>query len=159
MGNRKGRRTERQVINYLHENGWTVVRVPASGGGTDRDLPDVLVGGPGVTLAAEVKSSSGGHIYVHKEEIDALQRFGEEFGAHIGLIVKFDTEYGDPAYGEDRPGFYLLHPDNCPRTDAGSARVTKTYAQTEGTPVGHEELERLVVNNEFQRRGLDRSDP
>jgi len=42
--NKKGDRRERELVNRLDDAGFAVMRAPASGGATQRELPDVLAG-------------------------------------------------------------------------------------------------------------------
>ena len=42
--NSKGSRRERELVNKLDEDGYAVMRAPASGAATERELPDVLAG-------------------------------------------------------------------------------------------------------------------
>jgi Holliday junction resolvase len=62
--NTKGSRRERELVNQLDETGFAVMRAPASGSATERELPDVLAGDNGYFLAIEAKSSSGDPIYL-----------------------------------------------------------------------------------------------
>ncbi len=132
--NTKGNRRERELVNWLDENGWAVMRAPASGAATERDLPDVLFGNGDRFIATETKASNGDPIYLDQEEVEALRYFAENFGAEPHVSVKFDTEYGDPSYGEDRPGFYFIHIDDLYQTDGGNYRVKKETAQESGVP-------------------------
>lgn len=134
MGNssRKGARAERGLVNWLAENGWAVMRAPASGSATDRDLPDVLFGDGERFVAAEVKSSGEDIIYLDESEVDSLQYFADAFGAEAMAAVRFDLEYGDPAYGADRPGFYFIPLGKLEMTPGDNFRVRKDSAQTQG---------------------------
>jgi Holliday junction resolvase len=132
--NSKGDRNEREIVNFLDYLGWAVIRVPASGSATERDLPDAIVGRDGRSVAFEAKSSGGDPIYLDGEEVDALERFADDFGAEARIAVKFDVEYGDPAYGQDRPGHYFLTIGQLHQTDGGNYRIKKERALTEGTP-------------------------
>ena len=64
MSNAKGDRRERELVNALDERGFAVMRAPASGSATDRDLPDVLAGDGETFYAIEAKSSAGAPIYL-----------------------------------------------------------------------------------------------
>lgn len=130
--NSKGDRRERELVNWLDENGWAVMRAPASGSATTRELPDVLFGNGNVFYAGEVKASGGDPIYLDQDEVTDLTFFASSFGAKPRIIVKFDLEHGDPGHGEDRPGFYVLDPRDCHRTPADNYRVRKTEAHKHG---------------------------
>ena len=62
--NRKGDRRERELVNRLDEAGVAVMRAPASGSATDRELPDGLAGDGGTCYAIQGKSTSGRPIYL-----------------------------------------------------------------------------------------------
>ena len=44
MSGKKGSRYERELVNRFESCGWGALRCPSSGGATDRELPDVIVG-------------------------------------------------------------------------------------------------------------------
>lgn len=69
MANRKGERRERELVNLLDECGFAVMRAPASGSPTDRELPDGIAGNGERFSAIEAKSSSGNPIYLDAEEV------------------------------------------------------------------------------------------
>ena len=120
--NRKGDRRERELVNALDEAGFAVMRAPASGSATDRELPDVLAGNAEVFYAIEAKSSAGDPIYLSGEEVEALVYFARNFGAKPRIGVRFDRE-----------DWYFFHPGDLYTTDAGSYRVKKETAIAEGT--------------------------
>ena len=130
--NRKGDRRERELVNRLDEAGFAVMRAPASGSATDRDLPDVLAGDDGRFYAIEAKSSSGDPIYLSGEEVEALIYFAQNFGAKARIAVRFDRE-----------DWYFFHPGDLYTTDGGNYRVKKETALADGTDfdelVGHSE--------------------
>ena len=120
--NRKGDRRERELVNRLDEAGFAVMRAPASGSATDRELPDVLAGDGGTFYAIEAKSSSGRPIYLSGEEIEALIYFARNFGAKARVGVRFDRE-----------SWYFFHPGDLHTTDGGNYRVKKETALADGT--------------------------
>ncbi|MFB6236602.1 MAG: Holliday junction resolvase Hjc [Halopenitus sp.] len=120
--NRKGDRRERELVNELDEAGFAVMRAPASGSATERELPDVLAGDGERFYAIEAKSSSGDPIYLSWEEVEALLFFAQNFGAKARIGVRFDRE-----------DWYFFHPGDLYTTDAGSYRVKKEKALAEGT--------------------------
>lgn len=121
--NRKGDRRERELVNELDANGFAVMRAPASGSATERDLPDVLAGDGDDFYAIEAKSSAGDPIYLDAGEVDSLEYFAQNFGAKPRIGVRFDRE-----------DWYFFHPGELYRTDAGSYRVKKETALSDGTP-------------------------
>lgn len=119
--NRKGDRRERELVNRLDEEGFAVMRAPASGGATQRELPDVLAGNGDVFYAIEVKSSSGDPIYLTGEEVEALVYFSQNFGAKPKIGVRFDRE-----------DWFFFHPADVHRTKGGNYRVKKETALEDG---------------------------
>lgn len=133
--NASGDRSERRLVNALDARGWAVMRAPSSGSATDRELPDVLAGDGTVFLAIEVKGSSGDPIYIDGGEIEDLRHFAQAFGAVPMVAADFNTEYGDPSYGTDRPGIYHLGPSVLHETDGGNYRIKKETALETGVSV------------------------
>ena len=122
MSHAKGDRRERELVNELDEAGFAVMRAPASGAATDRDLPDVLAGDGERFYAIEAKSSAGDPIYLTGEEVEALIYFAQNFGAKPRIGVRFDRE-----------DWYFFHPGDLYVTDGGNYRVKKETALAEGT--------------------------
>lgn len=122
--NDKGARRERELVNRLDAMGFAVMKAPASGSATARELPDVLAGNGALFLAIEAKSSSGDPIYIDAAEIRGLIYFADCFGARDAVAVRFDRE-----------DWYLFQPHDLYRTDAGTARVKKETAIQDGTPL------------------------
>jgi len=126
--NRKGDRRERELVNELDAAGLAVMRAPASGSATERDLPDVLAGDGDRFFAIEAKSSAGDPIYLSGEEVESLIYFARNFGAKARIAVRFDRE-----------DWYFFHPGDCHVTDGGNYRVKKETALADG-----EDLDELV---------------
>ncbi|MFC7082189.1 Holliday junction resolvase Hjc [Halorussus caseinilyticus] len=124
MSNSKGDRRERELVNRLDEAGFAVMRAPASGSATERELPDVLAGDGDAFYAIEAKSSSGDPIYLTGEEVEALVYFGQNFGAKPKIGVRFDRE-----------DWYFFHPADVHETDGGNYRVKKETALEDGDPL------------------------
>ncbi|MFB6171458.1 MAG: Holliday junction resolvase Hjc [Haloarculaceae archaeon] len=125
--NAKGDRRERELVNRLDEAGFAVMRAPASGSATDRELPDVLAGDGDVFYAIEAKSSAGDPIYLSGEEVEALVFFARNFGAKPRVAARFDRE-----------DWYFFHPADLHTTDGGNYRVKKETALADG--IDFEEL-------------------
>jgi len=130
VSNEKGDRRERELVNALDSAGFAVMRAPASGSATERELPDVLAGDGSTFYAIEAKSSGGDPIYLSGEEIEALVYFSRNFGAKPRVGVRFDRE-----------DWYFFHPGDLYTTDGGNYRVKKETALADGTDfeefVGH----------------------
>jgi len=119
--NRKGDRRERELVNELDSRGFAVMRAPASGSATTRELPDVLAGNGEDFFAIEAKSSAGDPIYLTGEEVEALVYFARNFGAKPRVGVRFDRE-----------DWYFFHPGDLHVTDGGNYRVKKETALADG---------------------------
>ncbi|MFY4811183.1 Holliday junction resolvase Hjc [Haloarcula sp. AONF1] len=145
--NAKGDRRERELVNALDEAGFAVMRAPASGSATERELPDVLSGDGETFYAIEAKSSAGDPIYLTGEEVEALLFFARNFGAKPRIGVRFDRE-----------DWYFFHPADLHTTDGGNYRVKKETALSDGTDfdefVGNSEK---VTLNEVGDDGPDQS--
>ncbi len=132
MSSAKGDRRERELVNKLDGAGFAVMRAPASGSATDRELPDVLAGDGDQFYAIEAKSSAGDPIYLDGEEVTALVYFARNFGANPRIGVRFDRE-----------DWYFFHPDDLYTTDGGNYRVKLERALADGTDfaefTGHSE--------------------
>jgi Holliday junction resolvase len=143
--NAKGDRRERELVNDLDAAGFAVMRAPASGSATERELPDVLAGDSETFYAIEAKSSAGDPIYLDGEEIEALLFFAQNFGAKPRIGVRFDREE-----------WYFFHPDELYTTDGGNYRIKKDVALADGTDfdefVGHSQK---VTLDEVGSDGLD----
>ncbi|WP_132058981.1 Holliday junction resolvase Hjc [Halorussus amylolyticus] len=124
MSNAKGNRRERELVNRLDEAGFAVMRAPASGAATERELPDVLAGDGDVFYAVEAKSSSGDPIYLTGEEVEALVYFSRNFGAKPKIGVRFDRE-----------DWFFFHPADVHQTKGGNYRVKKETALERGEPL------------------------
>jgi Holliday junction resolvase len=122
MSNAKGDRRERELVNELDDAGFAVMRAPASGSATARELPDVIAGDGDRLYAIEAKSSAGDPIYLDGEEIEALVYFSRNFGARPRVGVRFDRE-----------DWYFFHPHDLHTTDGGNYRVKQATALEEGT--------------------------
>ena len=92
--NRKGDRRERELVNQLDEAGFAVMRAPASGSATERDLPDVLAGNGETFYAIEAKSSAGRPIYLTGEEIESLIYFAQNLEQKERTEIPLDGKSG-----------------------------------------------------------------
>lgn len=111
---RKGDNRERELVNMLDDDDFAIMRAPASGGGTQRELPDVLAGNARDFYAIEAKSSSDNPIYVSLREIADLIYFALKFGAKPRIGARFDREE-----------WYFFHPSELHCTNSYSRRVKK----------------------------------
>jgi Holliday junction resolvase len=130
--NRKGDRRERELVTELDDLGWGVMRAPASGSATQRELPDVLAGNGEVFYAIEVKATNGDPVYIDQHEIEDLVYFADKFGAGPRVALRPDEENGDPSYGEWWDGFYFMPPEGLHQTPEGNYRIKKETAIEDG---------------------------
>lgn len=128
--NTKGTRRERELVNLIDATDeWAVMRAPASGSATTRELPDLLMGNGDRFYAVEAKSSGGDPIYLDEREIDDLYYFSVKFGATALVAARFDAERGDPWYGnDDDSGWRFFDPRALHRTPSGNYRIKKERA-------------------------------
>lgn len=122
----KGTRIEREFVNLLRDLGFQIMRAPASGGATDRDLPDVLAGnGEGILVACEVKGWADGTHYYEEEEVAALTRFA--YGFHPECVPLLTTRWNQDT------SFYVRHAEDARlhTTDGGNVRAKKDVCTEE----------------------------
>ena len=112
---KKGSLEERWLVKYLEGNGYAATRIPASGGATKSDRPDVLAGNNGKCYAFEVKSSKKDNIYIRWEQINELLRFSKKFGAKPLVCVKFTRE-----------PYTLLNIQSLQRTPKGNYKISRS---------------------------------
>lgn len=109
----KGSRRERELVNLLWENGFAVMRAPASGSGRKHPQPDVLASDGNIEIGIEIKSSSSDVIYVKKKEVEKLREFCDKFGCKPLIGARFDHR-----------GWLFVSPSECDRTEK-SLKVTR----------------------------------
>lgn len=105
-----GSHYERELAKHLDSEGYKVVRAPASGSATKRDLPDLFWSKSGEKpIACELKATSQNVAYYDTEEVGSLMEFAMAFNSLplLGARFKQDTTY------------YLWHPTDVRRTDSG----------------------------------------
>lgn len=140
-----GRTYEQELVNRFKEAGYGALRLGASGGGGDADLPDVMAGKPiharrgqetdhteifTNALAVELKSGKADILYVEPEEVDALVRFAELWGCRAYLGVR-STQQATPTET------FLVRPEDARRTDGGRYAVdVRDVGERAGVVVG-----------------------
>lgn len=121
MSHAKGSRYERELVNRFRASEWGALRLPSSGSATDADLPDVLAGttvffgacSNDYLLAVELKSGDATTLYVDGDEVDALERFAERWGATPLLGARYTTRASETHT-------YLVRPADARQTDGGN---------------------------------------
>jgi len=114
-----GSQYERRLARLLDDRGYHVVRSPASGSATERELPDLFWSSlDEYPIAAELKATSQNVAYYDKSEVEALREFALAFGAKARLTARFkqDTSY------------YLCRPKDARETDRGRFGVDPANA-------------------------------
>lgn len=78
---KKGSEYERELIHKLNNIGYEAIRIPASGGGTSRNLPDILCGDGNNYIAIQCKKVKQLPVYFPEYEAKNLLSFSSKFGA------------------------------------------------------------------------------
>lgn len=108
----KGHSYERELRERFLSGGWGCIRMGASGAGGDHDLPDIFAGRDGRLLAIELKSGNATTVYIAGEEITALERFCERWGATPRLGARFTQDDASTVT-------HLVDPADARMTDGG----------------------------------------
>jgi len=106
---------ERELATLLDMAGYHIMRAPSSGGGTKRDLPDLLWAQDGDLWAAEMKYTGTDTAYYGEDEVAALERFAEAFGATPFLVARFKQD----------TTFYFRAPAEARRTDENNYAIDR----------------------------------
>lgn len=117
-----GSRYERETVRRFRAAGWGALRIGASGSGGDADLPDVFCGRPhpGIEQPAvsesyciELKSGKATTLYVQPDEVEALERFADNWGSTPLLGARFTTQASPTET-------LLVPPERARMTDGGA---------------------------------------
>ncbi|EMA27316.1 Holliday junction-type resolvase [Halobiforma nitratireducens JCM 10879] len=122
MSQTKGYERERELVNLFDQSGYAATRVPKSGGGTQRPLPDVLAGNGSQQYAIEAKARNDGTIYLTGSEVEDLVYFSQRFGARPRIGIRFDYE-----------DWFFFHPADLHVTNGGNYRVKRETAVEHGS--------------------------
>lgn len=117
----RGATYERELCDRFRAAGWGCIRLGASGAGGDADLPDVFAGRNletdyGQAWSVELKSGKADILYVDADEVAALTRFADRFGATPYLGIR-STQQATPT------ATFLVRPADARRTDSGRYAV------------------------------------
>lgn len=118
----KGSRRERELVNMFSDDGFAVMRAPASGGATDRELPDILASNGDLFVAVEAKSRNEGYIYIDGEEVVSLLHFAVHFGALPRIGLRYN-----------RSDWYFVPVSALHRTNGGNYRASEELRDERGT--------------------------
>ena len=93
-------RWERELIRIFASAGYTPIRGAASGGGTDRELPDVFAGNGEDMFCIELKTRTppeqNSACYGPRSDIDNIKHFAEAFRAKPLIAVRWKGSGGRP---------------------------------------------------------------
>lgn len=160
---RKGSAYERELVNAVRDHGWGALRLGGSGSGTTGDRADILIGRPwrtnvgnpvdGVTdtirktdlWLVEAKSGKGNRLSVDGDEVEALVREAERWGA-TPLLGARSTERARPK------AHYLVPPDECPRTDSDIYKLVFENATRTDDPLVADIAEAIVWPDDDEPR-------
>lgn len=135
----KGTRRERELLNKFRDNGFGGLRAPSSGSSTDEDLPDILVSHelpdfPGWAdpyaieakyRGAQDRAAKGNRkVYLNKEEVEALKRFADDFGATPLIFGRWSTRIE----GVSEAVWWVFKPEDIPSTEE-SKRISYDEAE------------------------------
>jgi Holliday junction resolvase len=122
-----GDRYERKFVNYIHDQGGAAVRLGGSGSGTNRALPDLIVGFSGdFYWVVEEKYRGGGkQAYISAEKAVDVTEFGARFGARAMGAVRYSTDLE----GVTEADWRLCPLAEIPAMDSGKLKLHHSIAQ------------------------------
>lgn len=88
----RGSDIERELVRFCWDNNCPAVRIPGSGGGNLRDLPDVIAKNDPKDFVMELKYTSSDYAYFESDEIRALNKFAEAWNGVPLLVVRFSHD-------------------------------------------------------------------
>lgn len=90
-----GSKYERELRDWFYANDAVALRIPSSGSGTKRSLPDVLGRVGGYDFAIELKFSGADYARFTVAEANDLLDFADRWGALACFVARFsyDTDY------------------------------------------------------------------
>lgn len=108
---------EREAASQIYDSGLSVMRSPSSGGGTQREQPDLAVWETDRVYAFESKYGGADVLYVEEEEVDKLRTFNTttDVPTAEALIARFKRD----------TTFYVTTPEQVDRTPSGTFRLVK----------------------------------
>lgn len=141
MHNPSGAAKERELATRLHEKGYAVMRAPASGAGTMREMPDVLAIGDAGTFAIEAKKRKEPYVRMPADEIQNLHNFA--FRADATPVV---------AVRPNRKPWRFVALGELNETEKGYSVLREIYYQA---PTEIEQVDRQSAIADFERNGGD----
>ncbi|MGM5482702.1 MAG: Holliday junction resolvase Hjc [Nanobdellota archaeon] len=88
----KGISAERDLIHRFWQTGVWVAHRIAGSGSSRYPSPDIIASNNLRKIAIECKTSKEKKVYIQKQEIDELKKFGQMFGAESWTAVKFNGQ-------------------------------------------------------------------
>lgn len=84
----RGSSAERELLHMFYDQGWGGVRAAGSGS-IPLEVPDIIAGNNGRTLAVEVKYCSTQRQYLKNQEVQDLLEFAFRFGCEAWIGVRY----------------------------------------------------------------------
>jgi len=122
----KGSDAERELARILWDNGFVVMRSPASGSAREDPQPDLLFSDGSNIFGAECKRSSKDRVYINREEVVELEAFCEHFGFGCEALYAVRFNY--------RP-WYFLRLGDLEETDGSSFKAEEETVAERGITV------------------------
>jgi len=122
----KGSDAERELARILWDNGFTVMRSPASGSAREDPQPDLLFSDGNNVFGVECKRTSKDRVYIDREEAVELEAFCERFGLGCEALYAVRFNY--------RP-WYFLRLGDLEETGGSSFRVDEDGISERGATV------------------------
>jgi len=111
-----GSEQERELARHLDGCRYHVIRSPASGSATQRELPDLFWAKDDERpIASELKTTSQNVAYYDQSEVSALIRFAQAFCARPMLCARFAQD----------TTFYLCEPEAARLTESNNYAVDR----------------------------------
>lgn len=110
----KGARSERELLNFLHEKNYSVIR--SAGSGVNSISPDVVAIRGGKGLAFECKAWDRGSLSIEPEKFNSLQEWERNTGMGTYMAWRMSGE-----------GWFFIKLDEMKRTEKNYT-VTKKVA-------------------------------
>lgn len=120
---RKGANAERELMHYLHEKGFSVIR--SAGSGKIRlPTPDLVALRGKRTLAIEVKNWNKKYLSISFEQMSELKEFSEKGGTELYIAWKVPKK-----------GFYIFDARHMRETDKNNYSITLREAKNSAIPL------------------------
>lgn len=115
---KKGIDKERDLINFLEYHNLKAIRTAGSGGGTNKDRPDIIAGdiNKNIVYCIELKSTSKDFIYINQKQVKGLINFTNNFLLNAVPVIAIKFNYMP---------YYFLSIHDLKSTKKGNYRIIK----------------------------------